>query len=338
MDKISNIKLKVGRIMNSFKNLRNFLKSTLIILFSLLFIYTMLYLLKIPPIVSIDKRIYVTYDDKLSIRIDDSKDCDKLKYFKWMKELDFYGNRECNIQFLSSMNNLEKLFLYNISFDNLSSLPSCVNLRELTIHNSQLNNLSFLRNVTGVTDLYINNDLLDDLEELSTVEANNYMIDNLEDLKVLKDLKCLTIPIAIKAELAPLYDLKNLIELKLYTNNCELSSLYKCKSLINFSLCNGKIKTLEGIEELCNLNELRISTLVLEDILDLKKLDKLKTLYISNKESYLDVLCLKDMVWLDELHITHSNINNKFEEVENMKDFLESQGVKVVLHDNFYIG
>ena len=44
------------------------------------------------------------------------------------------------------------------------------------------------------------------------------------------------------------------------------------------------------------------------------------------------------MVWLDELHITHSNINNKFEEVENMKDFLESQGVKVVLHDNFYIG
>ena len=318
------MKKSFGIIINRLKVL-----SILLIIVSIL--YVVLFLAGIPPFVMIREKVYCTYVNKLDINSYRENDCDNLKYFRNLKELDFSGDEKTSVEFLSNMTRLEKLYLLEISFEEINKTVLSKNLKELVIFNADVQELSFLKNNEKLSKLYIENVYTVNPQDYEDCEKKHYMISNIDGIQSNTKLEYLYIPVCSGTDLSTLNTLKNLKSLGLRTNNTDLSAVYECESLESFNLSNGKIKKLDGIEKLEKLQDLRLETLYIEDFSCLKKLENLKVLYLSNESGFGDLSFLKDMTCLEEVHIFLREDNSSIDEFEELRSVLETNGVDVYI-------
>lgn len=316
-----------GIIINRLKVL-----SILLIIVSVL--YTVLFLAGIPPFVIIREKVYCTYDNKLNITSYQENDCKNLKYFRFLKELKFYGDEKTNVEFLENMTRLEKLSLFEISFEEINKTILSKNLKELVIFNADVQELSFLKNNEELLMLYIENLYTEDPRDFEDCEKKHYMISNIDGIQSNTKLEYIYMPVCSDTDLSALKTLKSLKSLNLNTNNTDLSAVYECESLESFNLSNGKIKKLDGIEKLIKLQDLRLETMYIEDFSCLKKLENLKVLYLSNESGFGDLSFLKDMTCLEEVHIFLNKNSLSIEEFEELQSVLESNGVDVYVDEN----
>lgn len=321
------MKKMFGIIINRLKVL-----SILLIIVSVL--YTVLFLAGIPPFVIIREKVYCAYDNKLNITSYQENDCKNLKYFRFLKELKFYGDEKTNVEFLTNMTRLEKLYLLEISFEEINKTVLSKNLKELVIFNADIQELSFLKNNEELSKLYIENVYTIKPQDYEDCEKKHYMISNIDGIQSNIKLEYLHIPVCSGANLSALNTLKNLKSLDLRTNTTDLSAVYECESLESFYLSNGKIKKLDGIEKLKTLQDLRVDTLYVEDFSCLKELENLKVLYLSNESGLGDLSFLKDMTCLEEVHIFLNKNSLSIEEFEELQSVLESNGVDVYVDEN----
>lgn len=294
-------------------------------------LYTILFLVGVPPLIKVNEKVYCTYVNKLNISSYEEKSCDNLKYFRNLKELKFYGDKNISVEFLTDMTRLEKLSLFDVSFDEINKVTLSKNIEEMVIFNADVQELSFLKNNEELSTLYIEDAYIDELHDYDDYEKKHYMISNIDSIQSNTKLEYLFIPVCSDTDLSALNTLKNLKYLGLKTNNTDLSAIFECKSLESFSLSNGKIKKLDGIEKLKALKDLRLDTLYVEDFSCLKKFENLRILYLSNESGFGDLGFLKDMTCLEEVHIFLKQDTASINEFGELKSALESNGVDVYI-------
>ena len=279
-------------------------------------IYMVLIIAGVPPFVMVNDKIRYAYADKLDIEVYNAKDCDKLKYFRLVKDLKFCGNDQTNVDFLSDMPRLQKLFLYNITFDKLNNVMLGENLKELTMFDVDVRDLRFLKNAEKLSELCINNVHIEYLSDYDKYEEMNYMIRDIDSIQFNREIESLELAVCSDTNLSALKSLKKLKKISLYTNNTDLSSVYQSDSIEQLILRNGSIKQFDGIEKLKTLKDLRLSTIDVKDFTFLSKCSNLETLYLSNENGYGDLGFLKDMTNLNEVHIYVMN-DDSFNELES---------------------
>lgn len=225
---------------------------------------------------------------ELSIRDNNLEDINFLTKIKKLRKLYLTNNYKLSdLKPISSLINLEELILFNNRFSDITPLSKLKKLKSLTLHStiyfSNLNSLSNLENLTRlvINGEYYNLNFLNNLTELSSLtivnkkcEHSNDIID-LEPLSNLKKLRELKID-DNKANLRTMPRLNNLIVLDLKNYFGNLNFLIKCKNLENLSLSSAP-SNLSPLVKLPNLSILYLD-ISYNRVLDLTQVTKFKRL------------------------------------------------------------
>jgi len=217
------------------------------------------------------------------------------KGFGSIKELDFYDNQIEKIENLNDLITLETLDISFNHFKKIENIEKLINLKKLFVCHNKIIKIENLETFEKLEMLelgdnqirYIENiDVLKNLKELYLGKNKLKKIENLN----LPKLEILSIQSNRFTKLENLQFLPNLQELYLSDNG--LKKLEGLDDLVNLKvidISNNMIERIENISSLINLEELWISNNNLshwEDIDMLKKLPKLKCLYLEHNPLY----------------------------------------------------
>ncbi|MFB2975530.1 leucine-rich repeat domain-containing protein [Microseira sp. BLCC-F43] len=218
-------------------------------------------------------------------------------------ELSVYSYRDISdLSPLSTLTNLNKLWISDNQISDLSPLSTLTNLTKLKSGSNQISELSPLSGLTNLTQLGISNNQISDLSPLSTLtnltELNLY-VNQISDLRPLSGLTNLTQLILGHnriSDLSPLSTLTNLTWLCICDN--PVTDLSPLSTLINLTSLDigedkydpfgydfsGQISNLSPLSTLTNLTELNLNDNQISDIRPLSNLTNLTKLHLADNQ------------------------------------------------------
>ena len=250
-----------------------------------------------------------------SLNLDNNKikDLSALKDLNHLRAVSLENNNITKLDALSNKNELERLFLSNNSGLELSTLKND-SLEQLTVNNTNIRDLSVVSNLPKLKKLVANDNKITTLSHLKSakvlesVEVNNNKIDSL-------DFENSTIT-SLEIKNNKLEDINNVHKLSVLENldasGNKISEFptNKQDKLINLTVSNNVIRTMENIN---NLTALKYLTMSNNYVASLTLKEKNKTL------EYLDIS--HNTIPKEELEIPSDGnipkgIMNNFEKVE----------------------
>ena len=251
-----------------------------------------------------------------SLNLDNNKikDISALKDLNHLKAVSLENNNITKLDALSNKNELERLFLSNNSGLELATLKND-SLEQLTINNTNIRDLSVVSNLPKLKKIVANDNKITTLSHLKnakileSVEVNNNKIDSLDFEN--KTITSLEIKNNKLEDINNIHKLSALENLDASGNKISEFPTNKQDKLINLTVSNNVIRTMENVNNLTALKYLTMSNNYVET-LTLK--EKNKTL------EYLDIS--HNIVSKEELEIPSGEnipkgIVSNFEKVES---------------------
>ena len=251
-----------------------------------------------------------------SLNLDNNKikDISALKDLNHLKAVSLENNNITKLDALSNKNELERLFLSNNSGLELSTLKND-SLEQLTVNNTNIRDLSVVSNLSKLKKIVANDNKITTLSHLKnaktleSVEVNNNKIDSLDFEN--KTITSLEIKNNKLEDINNVHKLSALENLDASGNKISEFPTNKQDKLINLTVSNNVIRTMENVNNLTALKYLTMSNNYVET-LTLK--EKNKTL------EYLDIS--HNIVSKEELEIPSGEnipkgIVSNFEKVES---------------------
>ena len=251
-----------------------------------------------------------------SLNLDNNKikDISALKDLNHLKAVSLENNNITKLDALSNKNELERLFLSNNSGLELATLKND-SLEQLTLNNTNIRDLSVVSNLPKLKKIVANDNKITTLSHLKnakileSVEVNNNKIDSLDFEN--KTITSLEIKNNKLEDINNIHKLSALENLDASGNKISEFPTNKQDKLINLTVSNNVIRTMENVNNLTALKYLTMSNNYVET-LTLK--EKNKTL------EYLDIS--HNIVSKEELEIPSGEnipkgIVSNFEKVES---------------------
>ena len=251
-----------------------------------------------------------------SLNLDNNKikDISALKDLNHLKAVSLENNNITKLDALSNKNELERLFLSNNSGLELATLKND-SLEQLTVNNTNIRDLSVVSNLPKLKKIVANDNKITTLSHLKnaktleSVEVNNNKIDSLDFEN--KTITSLEIKNNKLEDINNVHKLSALESLDASGNKISEFPTNKQDKLINLTVSNNVIRTMENVNNLTALKYLTMSNNYVET-LTLK--EKNKTL------EYLDIS--HNIVSKEELEIPSGEnipkgIVSNFEKVES---------------------
>ena len=251
-----------------------------------------------------------------SLNLDNNKikDISALKDLNHLKAASLENNNITKLDALSNKNELERLFLSNNSGLELATLKND-SLEQLTVNNTNIRDLSVVSNLPKLKKIVANDNKITTLSHLKnaktleSVEVNNNKIDSLDFEN--KTITSLEIKNNKLEDINNVHKLSALESLDASGNKISEFPTNKQDKLINLTVSNNVIRTMENVNNLTALKYLTMSNNYVET-LTLK--EKNKTL------EYLDIS--HNIVSKEELEIPSGEnipkgIVSNFEKVES---------------------
>ena len=251
-----------------------------------------------------------------SLNLDNNKikDISALKDLNHLKAVSLENNNITKLDALNNKNELERLFLSNNSGLELATLKND-SLEQLTVNNTNIRDLSVVSNLPKLKKIVANDNKITTLSHLKnakileSVEVNNNKIDSLDIEN--KTITSLEIKNNKLEDINNIHKLSALENLDASGNKISEFPTNKQDKLINLTVSNNVIRTMENVNNLTALKYLTMSNNYVET-LTLK--EKNKTL------EYLDIS--HNIVSKEELEIPSGEtipkgIVSNFEKVES---------------------
>ena len=251
-----------------------------------------------------------------SLNLDNNKikDISALKDLNHLKAVSLENNNITKLDALSNKNELERLFLSNNSGLELATLKND-SLEQLTVNNTNIRDLSVVSNLPKLKKIVANDNKITTLSHLKnakileSVEVNNNKIDSLDFEN--KTITSLEIKNNKLEDINNVHKLSALENLDASGNKISEFPTNKQDKLINLTVSNNVIRTMENVNNLIALKYLTMANNYVET-LTLK--EKNKTL------EYLDIS--HNIVSKEELEIPSGEnipkgIMSNFEKVES---------------------
>ena len=198
--------------------------------------------------------------------------------------LDLTSTEVSDLQPLQNLKQLQALYLYNTPVRDLSPLQNLTKIQLLVLSNTKVTNLAPLVNLTKITSLNL----------------SNIQISDISPLQYMTQLQSLYLGSTYTQDLTPLQNLKQL----------ELLFLY-----------NTLVKDISPLKNLTKIQELDLDGTQISDLTPLQDLRLLKILSISNTLSS-DLLPLQNLKMLEFLYLFDTQINTQ--QINQMKIILPS--------------
>ena len=242
------------------------------------------------------------------------KDISALKDLNHLKAVSLENNNITKLDALSNKNELERLFLSNNSGLELATLKND-SLEQLTVNNTNIRDLSVVSNLPKLKKIVANDNKITTLSHLKnakileSVEVNNNKIDSLDFEN--KTITSLEIKNNKLEDINNVHKLSALENLDASGNKISEFPTNKQDKLINLTVSNNVIRTMENVN---NLTALKYLTMANNYVETLTLKEKNKTL------EYLDIS--HNIVSKEELEIPSGEnipkgITSNFEKVES---------------------
>ena len=251
-----------------------------------------------------------------SLNLDNNKikDISALKDLNHLKAVSLENNNITKLDALSNKNELERLFLSNNSGLELATLKND-SLEQLTVNNTNIRDLSVVSNLPKLKKIVANDNKITTLSHLKnakileSVEVNNNKIDSLDFEN--KTITSLEIKNNKLEDINNVHKLSALENLDASGNKISEFPTNKQDKLINLTVSNNVIRTMENVN---NLTALKYLTMANNYVETLTLKEKNKTL------EYLDIS--RNIVSKEELEIPSGEnipkgIVSNFEKVES---------------------
>mgnify|MGYP000962256770 FL=1 len=251
-----------------------------------------------------------------SLNLDNNKikDISALKDLNYLKAVSLENNNITKLDALSNKNELERLFLSNNSGLELATLKND-SLEQLTVNNTNIRDLSVVSNLPKLKKIVANDNKITTLSHLKnakileSVEVNNNKIDSLDFEN--KTITSLEIKNNKLEDINNVHKLSALENLDASGNKISEFPTNKQDKLINLTVSNNVIRTMENVN---NLTALKYLTMANNYVETLTLKEKNKTL------EYLDIS--HNIVSKEELEIPSGEnipkgIVSNFEKVES---------------------
>ena len=251
-----------------------------------------------------------------SLNLDNNKikDISALKDLNHLKAVSLENNNITKLDALSNKNELERLFLSNNSGLELATLKND-SLEQLTVNNTNIRDLSVVSNLPKLKKIVANDNKITTLSHLKnakileSVEVNNNKIDSLDFEN--KTITSLEIKNNKLEDINNIHKLSALENLDASGNKISEFPTNKQDKLINLTVSNNVIRTMENVN---NLTALKYLTMANNYVETLTLKEKNKTL------EYLDIS--HNIVSKEELEIPSGEnipkgIMSNFEKVES---------------------
>ena len=251
-----------------------------------------------------------------SLNLDNNKikDISALKDLNHLKAVSLENNNITKLDALSNKNELERLFLSNNSGLELATLKND-SLEQLTVNNTNIRDLSVVSNLPKLKKIVANDNKITTLSHLKnaktleSVEVNNNKIDSLDFQN--KTITSLEIKNNKLEDINNVHKLSALENLDASGNKISEFPTNKQDKLINLTVSNNVIRTMENVN---NLTALKYLTMANNYVETLTLKEKNKTL------EYLDIS--HNIVSKEELEIPSGEnipkgIVSNFEKVES---------------------
>ena len=251
-----------------------------------------------------------------SLNLDNNKikDISALQDLNHLRAVSLENNNITKLDALSSKNELERLFLSNNSGLELATLKND-SLEQLTVNNSNIRDLSVVSNLPKLKKIVANDNKITTLSHLKnakileSVEVNNNKIDSLDFEN--KTITSLEIKNNKLEDINNIHKLSALENLDASGNKISEFPTNKQDKLINLTVSNNVIRTMENVN---NLTALKYLTMANNYVETLTLKEKNKTL------EYLDIS--HNIVSKEELEIPSGEnipkgIVSNFEKVES---------------------
>jgi small GTP-binding protein len=237
----------------------------------------------------------------------------------------FSGGMKYLPKSLSSLKNLEFLFLEGNRLTDISSLKNLKKLKELDLSHNTINDISPLKNLDSLAKLYLYENSIENLTPLSKLrnleilDAAHNSISDISSLSKLTKLKKLELNHNSIIDISSVENLSKLEVLNLWNNQIrDLSSLHKLTNLENIDLFSNHINDISALKELKKLIKLDLGSNEITEITELKDLRNLKTLHLW-KNNIKDISILSHLRNLTELKISYC----KLTDISPLKDLKE---------------
>ena len=250
-----------------------------------------------------------------SLNLDNNKikDISALKDLNHLRAVSLENNNITKLDALSNKNELERLFLSSNGGLELATLKND-NLEQLTVNNTNIRDLSVVSNLPKLKKLVANDNKITTLSHLKnakileSVEVNNNKIDSLDFEN--KTITSLEIKNNKLEDINNVHKLSALENLDATGNKISEFPTNKQEKLINLTVSNNVIRTMENVN---NLTALKYLTMSNNYVASLTLREKNKTL------EYLDIS--HNTIPKEELEIPSGGnipkgIMNNFEKVE----------------------
>ena len=235
-----------------------------------------------------------------SLNLDNNKikDISALKDLNHLRAVSLENNNITKLDALSSKNELERLFLSNNSGLELATLKND-SLEQLTVNNTNIRDLSVVSNLPKLKKIVANDNKITTLSHLKnakvleSVEVNNNKIDSLD------------------------FENSTITSLEIKNNKLEdINNVYKLTGLENLDASGNKISEFPSNKQNKLIN-LTVNNNVIRTMENVNNLTALKYLTMSN--NYVSTLALKEKnKTLEYLDISHNTISK--EELEIPSD------------------
>lgn len=202
-----------------------------------------------------------------------------------------------NISALSELTNLTELEL-PCGLQDISPLSSLTNLQYLYLENNQISDFSALSNLTNLRSLTLYNNHISDISALSSA------------LSGLTNLKSLNLSINQISDISALSGLVNLEQLQLGSNQIsDISALSNLTNLKRLDLYSNQISDISALSGLVKLEQIYLNSNQISDINALSGITKLT--FLELKENQIsDISALSGMINLKQLYLSSNQISD----------------------------
>lgn len=245
-----------------------------------------------------------------------------LRPISTLKNLESLYLERCSIKSLEGIQNLRTLTSLNLEYldiEDLSLLSTTENLRYLVLNNLKANNIDSIKSLNNLIFL-----------EIFEVNIDNEDIKNIESLSNLEHLSLSTLRVDTLDSLKNLNNLKELTLDNLNIRNIDILS--NLESLRSLNLYILPIENLNIVQKLQKLEKLRISETRVYDISVIDELKSLKELVIYS--SYIDVDTISQK-YIDMLGMQNQFLSYKVQKrlSSDIKEIKLEKGQEIAFED-----
>lgn len=255
-------------------------------------------------------------------------DFSPLKTLSSLREIEFRGNKELNLQKLNSLICLESICCTNCNLSDLQPLCNLINLKKIDCSNNNIVDLSPVSGLSNITCLICANNKIENigplinLQKIEWLSLSDNNITDIGPIASLTNLNHFSCEGNKVSDLSPLINLKKLTSLYFADNYIsDLSPLYKMKHVTQINFQQNFISNIDPLRNLEELTYLRINQNKVSNINALCNCKKLSQLVIACND-VSDISSLEGLQNLEVLNCYKNRISD-FSPLINLKKLKE---------------